>query len=426
MVRQTVAYGNTRLLLPWDDGHWHAVLAPLPDERPVLDSVALRRALNDLHRFLRGCRRIVLVVPDITRAAGLPVVMPTILELLSQAGIDVSPNAQSVRVLVALGIHRPMSPSEIKAHLGEQTFDRVSIENHNCTGKDLVRLGETTQGVSVSVNRAVTEADLVVLIGTTTYHYVAGYGGGRKLLVPGLASAETASAAHRLMLHPVAGRGWHPCCRPGVLQGNPVHACMAEAAGMLPSVVAITALLNEFGHVASVHAGRPAESLSAAVKEYDFRHRAWIERRAEVVVAGAGGFPRDINLIQAHKALAHAREALAPGGSLVLIGQCRDGLGYPTFRSWFDYTSPEELESVLRTDAYQINGQTAYSVLRTTTTHDVLLLSDLPEEDVRRMRMTPIRSLDEAADRLAQRHGADWRGFLLPCAGAVLPTVRST
>lgn len=410
-------YGDTVIALEWPAACVRAVLAPRAEQRQPLAPAALRAALEPLAAECAGVRSAAIVVPDITREAAVSVVLPPLLELLDQAGIG----ADKVRLLFALGIHRPLAREEQARIVGSEAAARVALYNHDAHDAGNVLLGFTSQGIAVRVSPLAAAADLVLLLGTTTFHYMAGYGGGRKLVVPGVAAYETALAAHRLMLAPSPAKGWHPRCRPGVLEGNPVHEAMREAAAMLPRVRAATVLLDARKQPLACYAGAVDASLAAAIADYDPRHRFAIERRAPVVVASAGGHPRDLNVVQAHKALAHARQALARGGILVLVACCREGWGHPTFARWFDLPDIDALEARLRSDAYEINGQTAYSILRTTTEHEVLLLSSLPDADVRRMRMTPIRSLEEARRHIERRLGEHWDAIVMPYASATLP-----
>ena len=141
-----------------------------------------------------------------------------------------------------------------------------------------------------------------------------------------------------------------------------------------------------------------------------------IAEKRDFVIASCGGYPYDINLIQAHKTLDMAAKACKDGGTIILLAECRDGLGRSDFLKWFESPSAAKLESRLR-EAYEVNGQTAWSLLTKAEQFRVILVSQLADDDVTRMRMTPVRSLDDALSELA----ASARGFMLPRGAAFLP-----
>jgi nickel-dependent lactate racemase len=138
------------------------------------------------------------------------------------------------------------------------------------------------------------------------------------------------------------------------------------------------------------------------------------------LVASCGGFPYDINLIQAHKALDMASHACNDGGTIVLLAECRDGLGRPDFLKWFESTDARALADRLRNE-YEVNGQTAWALMVKAQRYRVCLVSELPEEQVKQMRMRPARSLSEALKEAGNREG-----YVLPRGAAVLPIVRNT
>jgi nickel-dependent lactate racemase len=167
-----------------------------------------------------------------------------------------------------------------------------------------------------------------------------------------------------------------------------------------------------------VYAGDWRAAHRLACSEYADSHTVKIKEKRPVVVASAGGAPFDLNLIQAHKALEMASYACAEGGHLVLVAECAEGLGRPDFLKWFDSEDSRALEARLR-EGYEVNGQTAWSLLTKAERFRVQLVSNLPEEDVRHMRMTPARTLEEALARI----DSDAGGYVLPRGAAFMPVV---
>jgi nickel-dependent lactate racemase len=275
----------------------------------------------------------------------------------------------------------------------------------------------TERGTPVELDRALFEHSHVILTGAVGFHYFAGFTGGRKSVCPGLASKRTVEATHLLALDFERG-GRRAGVGTGRLGGNAVHEeCERIAAEAAPSFL-VNAVTDARGRAVRLYAGdwRAAHRLACA--EYADSHAVKIPEKRAVVVASAGGSPSDINLIQAHKALDMAAYACAEGGDIVLAAECADGLGRPDFLKWFDSADSRALEARLR-EAYEVNGQTAWALLTKAERFRVHLVSTLPDEDVRRMRMTPARSLEEALARIDR----EAPGYVLPRGAAYMPVV---
>ena len=187
-------------------------------------------------------------------------------------------------------------------------------------------------------------------------------------------------------------------------------------AEMINPSFGINSVVDERGRAVRVVAGHWRGAHRAACQEYLATHSVSIGNKRDVVVASCGGFPYDINLIQAHKALDMAAQACNEGGTILLLAECREGFGRHDFLKWFDEENSSTLAGRLRL-AYEVNGQTAWALLTKAERYRVLLLSTLPDQDVKQMRMTPVHSLDEA---LAQLDPAA-RGYILPRGAACLP-----
>jgi nickel-dependent lactate racemase len=157
----------------------------------------------------------------------------------------------------------------------------------------------------------------------------------------------------------------------------------------------------------------------AACEYYLDQHSVTIPARRDVVIASCGGFPHDINLIQAHKALDMAALACNDGGTIILLAECSDGLGRPDFLKWFDARDSRGLEARLR-DGYEVNGQTAWALLTKAERYRVCLISELPPADVKQMRMVPVQTVAEALE-----HAGGREGFIMPRGAAVLPKMQT-
>ncbi|MBJ6799485.1 nickel-dependent lactate racemase family protein [Geomonas propionica] len=402
--------------------HLLSVLRPRPFQRQGTPVELIERALDKCTDFLASFApgdRVVIVTSDVTRPTGSDVYLPLLVSRLNSVGIQ----DRDIEIVVALGIHRKQTPAEHKKIVGE-LYGRIKVTDHDCDDPgELVFLGDTARGVPVEVNRRVTEADRGILTGAVTFHYFAGFGGGRKSILPGVSSRKSCMASHFSLLNPDEGSGRHPKAVAGNLEGNPVHEAMLEACGMVAPDFILNTVLGPDKQIIAAFACDWQEAHLAGCRFYNDSFSAPIDEKGDLVIVSCGGYPKDINLIQAHKSMEYASRALKPGGVMILLAECRDGYGNATFFNWFGYETCAELESGLR-KRYEINGQTAWSVKEKAERFRIVLVSKLPVEEVRTMGMIPAATLDEALALAAPMLFEDYRAYLIPEGGTVLPVMK--
>jgi len=205
--------------------------------------------------------------------------------------------------------------------------------------------------------------------------------------------------------------------RAGALDGNAVHEECERVASLVAPAFSINTIVDEKKQATRLFCGDWRVAHRAACDYYLDHFSTRIPSKRDVVVVSSGGFPHDINLIQAHKALDMAALACNDAGTIVLLAECSDCLGRPDFLKWFDETDSRALAARL-VNGYEVNGQTAWALLTKAERFRVCLVSELPPDDVRRMRMVPVRTIAEA---LAQAGSGD--GFIMPRGAAVLPRI---
>jgi len=363
---------------------------------------------------------VAIAVPDASRKAGVPLLLPPLLARLASAGV----REEDIFFFFALGVHRPATDEEQSRILGGQIYARFKerCRNHDAhNAASLVRVGRTVRGTDVYLNRQVCECARLILVGSVVPHYFAGFGGGRKALVPGLSGAQTIAHNHALNLHPVEPR-LNPDVRIAVLDGNPVAEDLLEAARFHPPDFIINTVLTADGDIGAVFAG-----------EMDAAHRAAcalaarvfcvpVQERADLVIASIADAP---NFIQSHKALVNAFAALKPGGRIVLYAPAPEGLGGAGYRRYLEMGAPESVIASLRRQA-DINGQTALSTLQKGP--DTLMVTDLPESEVRLLGAEKADGMEDALLRAREYLAA--RGInrptcmIMPRAGITVPLPR--
>lgn len=343
-----------------------------------------------LEEIVEAGETVLIVVPDATRqTASGQVVNLLVRRLIANGTLPTD-----IRIIFATGIHRHVTEDEKRTVLTPFIAQRIVTLNHNPRDlAQIVRLGETSAGVPIELNRALIEHDRVIIVGGISFHYFAGFTGGRKLICPGLASSRTIAATHKLAFD-CETKSRRRNVDLGVLNQNPIHEAFTSVVEKRPPDFAISTFVNDAGELTDLFCGNWRTSHELACQTYLSSHTVEISEKRDLVVASCGGFPHDINLIQAHKALETATRACKDGGTIVLLAECRDGLGRKDFLDWFAAKDSNELAERL-CESYQVNGQTAWNLLRRAEQFDVQIITSLPEKETRSMRLHQARSLSE-------------------------------
>lgn len=380
-----------------------------------LVSSALDDCAVHLEKFKPG-EKVVIITSDITRYTGSEIYLPLLVERLNLAGVK----DHDITIVIALGIHRKQTEAEHRKILGS-LYGRIMVQDHECDdpGK-LLLIGVTSGGIEVEINRTVAQADRVILTGTIGFHYFAGFGGGRKSILPGVASRKSCMASHFAVLNPGEGTGKNSRAVTGNLEQNPVHGAMVEACAMVEPEFILNTVLAPDKRIIACFAGGWREAHAAGCRFYADNFAFPLAELADLVLVSCGGFPKDINVIQSHKAMEYGSQALKPGGVMILLAECRDGYGNATFFDWFRFTELPPFESRLRSH-YEINGQTAYSLLYKAQKFRIILVSALPAEEVRTMGLIPAHDPDEAMKMAKEVLPEDYTAYIIPDGGNVLP-----
>jgi nickel-dependent lactate racemase len=421
----TLSYGSESVEITIPESHPLLELR-LQDIRPErAPEEAVRAALDTpigskpMEEIFRRGERTVIVVPDGTRQAQTPIFLPLLLNRLNQLGIA----DHDISVVIASGSHRVPEASEYPALVGEEAAARVAVISHDARNDDaLVYLGDTSFGTPVWLNRRVVQSERLVVTGTVAHHYFAGYGGGPKMIMPGCAGYETIRINHSRTIS-VEHSGLHPGCELGVIEGNPVQEDIRDAMKFVAVDWLLHTILNARGEIVGVVAGEMFAAHAEGCRQIDALYRVPLSERADIVVASCGGFPKDVNFVQAHKSLHNAFRAVKPGGSLLLFAECRNGIGSPTFMEWFQYQSPAAMAEALA-ENYKLNGHTALSTLQKAKAARIVLVSELDPEDVRRMGLHPAESAEEAWQIATSGLPASATVIAIPHASLTIPQPR--
>lgn len=417
MTEIELGYGQGSLAFSFDPDRLSLLNAGSSAPVPLSD-VEIGAALDSpitsppLDELIRAEDSVLIVVSDATRDTGSAQIVNLLVRRLIQSGISPA----RLAIIFATGIHRPVTEQEKLELLTPFIVQRIRTLVHDAYDPaGLIQLGKTERGVPVEVNKALIEFSKVILIGSIGFHYFAGFTGGRKSVCPGLASASTIEGTHMLALDFENG-GRKPGVGVGLLDGNAVHEECERITKLVGPTFGINTIIDENKRIAGMYCGDWQKAHRAGCEVFLSQRSVQIPAKRDLVIVSCGGFPHDINLIQAHKALEMASYACRDGGSIVLVAECRDGLGRADFVKWFVSANSKALEKRLQ-DRYEVNGQTAWSLLTKAERFRVHLVSSLPSDDVQRMRMIPAATIADALDGV----GSYSDGFILPHGAGVLP-----
>lgn len=402
------------------------MLAAAPSPALADPAAALLAALDDpigappLAVSIRPGDRVTIVVSDKTRVTGIRVLLPALLAYLEHAGVP----AARVRVLFALGIHQAQTAAERAAIVGEDVAARIPTADHDCDDEHaLATLAREGPAAGVRLNRQVLDGDLVLVTGAIGFHYLAGFGGGRKALLPGVAARDSVRAFHSRSLAPAPGAGRHPRVASGVRAGNPLDALAVAAAALVPRTFLINTIMapgQGAAGIAAVFAGDLDTAFARGCAEYRARFTIPIAARRPVVIVSAGGAPRDCDLVQAQKAIGAGAAALAPGGMMLVLAACTDGAGQRELLRWFAHPDRAAHVAALRA-GFSVPGQTALALREHAERARIYLRSELPPAVVTATGMIPVARVEDFLAEAARCHGPDALGYVLPEGARYLP-----
>ncbi|MDD3158932.1 MAG: nickel-dependent lactate racemase [Anaeromusa sp.] len=393
-------------------------------EYPPIEDVssAIRQALAHpidsppLRELVRPGETVVITVSDITRAwQNMDQVLPLLLDELNLAGVP----DENITVLIVVGGHRQNTASEFVTLCGETVCHRVRVLNHDAWDEaNMVYLGKTSRGTEVSVNRLVAEADRVILTGGIIYHYMVGYGGGRKSILPGCSSIKTIRQNHLWALASGGAAGSNPNAFSGRTEGNECHEDMMEIAAFVKPDFILNVVPTPKGDFAGIFAGNWVSAWQKGTKLVDEIYGVDIPEKGDIVITTAGGFPKDINLYQTGKTMDNAYYAVKRGGVVILLSECPDIYEPPEFSDWFKYGSRQEMEAALRKNF----GIPGWVVLKEMECGDIatFVMVTLPQnaELVKKANMIPVSTIEEALAIAKERCASDAPRYIVMPQGA--------
>jgi len=347
--------------------------------------------------------KIAIVVDDKTRPCPTKKILPHLLEKLKG----------EIKIIFATGTHTPVNEKEAEELLGKEIANSYEWISHSQDAK-FVDYGVTSFGTPLFFNAAFANADSKILVGDVEYHYFAGYGGGRKSVLPGVSAEVTIETNHKRMFHERA--------RFGILDGNPVHEDMEEAAGIAGIDFCLNVVMNSKHEIVGAFAGDYKDVLRKGAKLVDEMYRIQINQEADAAIIAADGHPHDINLYQAMKAIQTVIDVIKKDGTLVLIAECREGHGSEKFYNEMgNYSNSEEIKKELL-KKFIMGKHKVYYMLKAAEKVKIYTITNMDEEMASHFKMEKI-SEEEIMDKIYERHGENAKIIASPHATTTLVTL---
>ena len=397
-MKKTISlpYGTGEISAQVEESQLLGIVQSQPEKSPeelLCQAMENPIGTSRLEELAKGKKKVVVLCSDHTRPVPSKLILPPMLEAIRRG----NPQAE-ITLLIATGCHRGTTRQELVNKLGVEMAEKEHILIHDCAAEeDMVDLGILPSGGRLRINKAAVEADLLVAEGFIEPHFFAGFSGGRKSVLPGIAARETVYANHCSQFID------DPHARAGILEGNPIHQDMVWAARKAGLAYIVNVVLGK-GQVIGAFAG-----------DFDEAHRAGTEflaslcqkeaPEADIVVTSNNGYPLDQNIYQAVKGMSTAEVACRKGGVIVIAARCEDGNGGEVFwRTFREEKDPKVImDTILATpqDKTQADQWQSQVFARVLMKCRVVLVSQAPDEMVRDLHMTPAHSLEEGL-RLAQ------------------------
>jgi len=419
MMEYSVPYGRGKqdFQLPED---WQVSVLK-PRSRKALDKPAqeIRRVLGllkDKHRAKGGSAKAAIAINDKTRPVPHRILLPPLLKWLETSGY----RRENITLIIAVGTHTPMPIEEHRLIVPEEIAREFRIISHDSKdAENLVDLGMTSAGTPCKVNRIYAEADLRIVTGNIEPHQYMGWSGGVKSAVIGLGGEESIRKNHGMLTKEGAG----PCR----YEDNPVRMDVEESGGLIGIHLALNVVMNDEKEIVAVFAGNPVCVMEEGIREAKALFSVPFTAPFNVVITAPGGYPKDINLYQAQKALRHAATAALPGAPMILAGACSEGIGHRLYESWMkNKTSFSEVRKAFSLEDFRLGPHKAMLFAGDCEGRDVYLVSNLPEETVKKMLLIPSSSIQDALGKIREKWTAQKRSAELPVKAAILPYGNAT
>ena len=392
----------------------------MTEDEVVLDALAHPIGTPRLRELVKPGNTVCIVISDVTRAwQRMSVYLPHIVKELNDAGIE----DKQIRFLSALGYHRKHTPEEHAKLLGPELLRRFQIIDHDCLDKgNLVHVGTTSRGTPVIINRLAAEADRLVLTGCCTYHPWVGWGGGKKSILPGISSIESIQKNH-LMTMDEQGRQ-RPEVASGNIKDNPIHLDMLEVALIVKPAFMFNVIMGHDGKIARAVCGDTIAAHDVGRGIVDELYEVPIQELADITISSQGGYPKDIDVCQTGKGIYHTQAATKPGGWIIILSDCTEGIGPPDANTIFlECETNAEREREVR-KLFTVPKYVSYYMCTAAEKWNIIIVGNGDSALLAKTAFRTARTVDEALETAFQEGGRDQKIYLMPQGSSALPKLK--
>lgn len=418
MVRFEIPYGSSFLTAAFPDGIKPELINMVPTPAAADPVSVVEAVLEDMVGDVTwdgfaNAQSAAIAINDKTRPVPHRYLLPPLLRKLERLGLS----SDAVTIIIATGLHPQMRPDDYKAVVPASILSRYPVHCHDTDDiSNLVDLGKTSRGTPVLINREFMLADLRIVVGNIQPHQFQGFSGGVKSSAIGLAGRDTINHNHSMMTDYNA--------RLGQFDHNPTRQDVEEIGRKIGVHLALNAVLNDKKEIVYVIAGDPMSVMDTGIPLIKTICQVNIPSLYDLVIASPGGHPKDINVYQAQKGLAHASLITRDGGTVILTAACMEGSGSLDYEDWVQaFDSNEAVISRFNQEGFRVGPHKAYQIARDAIRVNVLLVSEMDPDFVRRLLLEPVASLQDVVDNVIHELSPQARIAIMPNANTTIPII---
>ena len=420
MAFYNLPYGKTTLKFELPDTLQVDVLNPTPcsairnlDQtiRQAIDYPLAALSLNALPH----AQSIAIAINDKTRPVPNELLLPPLLSKLESLGYS----QEQITFYIASGTHVPMSQEEFESILPQEIIQRYNIVAHDCDHSTFVQLGITTRQTPIEINADYFRADIKIMLGNIEPHHFMGYSGGFKSAAIGLASRTTINKNHAMLTNPNA--------RSGLFESNPMRQDVEEIGRRIGIQYALNVILNQSKEIVQILFGEPYAVMQEAIPFVNKLYQVQIEHACDLVIVSPGGHPKDINLYQAQKGITHAAAITKDQGWVILLAACPEGPGSVGYETYIhDKPSHQAVLDDFHPTEFSVGPHKAFQIARDAVRVNLLIVSDMPEERVRKLLLNPCTpdQLDSQLNKILASLPENPKIALLPMGTSTIPRIK--
>lgn len=416
LMKIRIPFGKTSLTADVPDDF--IVETVMPKDHPPADDPAevVKQAIyNPIGNAIppQAGQTVAIAINDKTRPVPHQYLLPPLLDGIRQSGV----RDEDVVFVIATGTHPVMPPAEYLWILPEEIVNHYRIVCHDATNDTMLTyLGETSRGTPVYINSDYAEADYKIVVGNVEPHQFQGFSGGVKSAAIGVAGKKTINHNHAMMVDDNAKLGEYG--------KNPARQDVEDIGRMIGIDFAVNAILNSHKEIIHVYAGDPVVIMDVAIPAVREIYQVPVSAAYDLMIVSPGGYPKDINVYQSQKGLAHASLVMKDGGTVILCASCQEGTGSQTYEKWVMDSSIHSHDDVFKRfkdEGFQVGPHKAFQISRDAARIRVMLVSDMEPDFVRKLLLHPLPDLQTALNKALQSLPGGARIGIMPHANSTIP-----